>query len=338
MPVIGFSKYQSAGTDFVLVADPGERRSFLAEHASVISSRSFGIGASALLRVIPDEAGADLAVDDSGSEYRNMWLSPAWDAALRTAAVFARDESLVRPDVFTISMRASGHHVGVVTVEVLEGSLVRLEVGAPHFGLGDEQSPATSPVSRMEVEVPTGFDPGDDWWALEDEQALTLPVIPVTLRERLHAVIFKEDVERIFRYVGPPSCLSPGVAVGPTRKLICDNPPFAGSTRPVLDLVSIVSSSHIEVGGASPWRHEHWRQGEGVCAAVAVARALAGMQERVHASVGTAEFVVEWPGSMDDNRPVTATAGATRVFEGRLLDVDGRNLAENRRRLESLLP
>ncbi|HET7489279.1 MAG TPA: hypothetical protein VFJ85_15210 [Acidimicrobiales bacterium] len=335
--VVHFSKYESIGMDFALVGDADNRRSFGSQQTAGFTSRSFGVGCVALLRVAQGEGGVDLIVDDGGSPYANVWRSPTWDAAVRSAAVFARDEDLVTSDVLTIAMRASGHHEGTVTVEVVDDSLVKLEVGVPAFGLGGHPTDRASGPFRLELEVPPGFDTGDDW-EVDDREDLMLPVTPVSLRTRLHAVVSRDDIERIFRYIGPEGCLSPGVPVGPTRRLISDSEPFSETgNRPVLDIVHVDSRSQITVGGASPWRHEAWPIGEGTCAAAAVAR-VAGAEQYIYAPSGFGDLVIEWDGSTDRGSPMTTTAAAVKVFEGQLIDVAGTRRAVNRTHLKELLP
>lgn len=315
---ISFSKYHSLAVDFILIADPDDRLAAVHKHA--LTSRTHGIGGTALLRVMAGTDGCDLAVDDDGSPYRNVWTSHAWDAALRCAAVFACDEGMVGGERLGVMMRSSGHAIGEARLRMGAGTLVSVEVGAPRFGSAESGVPESGP-SWTTVAVPPGFDTDDPWWALAVEPG-TLEVTALRLRGHRHAVVRSDDIERMFRYVGPEGCLLPGIGVGPAARLLRTAPPFAAvADWPVLDVLSVDSRDQITCGGAPALGNEDWPRGDGPCAAAAVARSAGLVGDRVYVPSGFGDLVVDCSPSPGEERPLISTAAVSKVFEGRV-DLD----------------
>ena len=119
-----FSKYHGIGNDFVMLADPEDRRALSPEMVRKLCDRRFGVGADGVIRVAPGPEGTDLFMDYVNSDGSTGEMC---GNGIRCLALFARAQGMVSADELRIHTRA-----GVKPVWI-EGERVRVDMGPPIF-------------------------------------------------------------------------------------------------------------------------------------------------------------------------------------------------------------
>ncbi|HEY7874514.1 MAG TPA: diaminopimelate epimerase, partial [Actinomycetota bacterium] len=119
-----FAKYEGIGNDFVMLADPDDRRPLTPAIVRRLCDRRFGIGGDGVIRVVRRSGGADFFMDYVNSDGS---IGEMCGNGIRCLAAFVRAEGLTDATTMEVDTRA-----GVKTVEIV-GDDVRVDMGAPMF-------------------------------------------------------------------------------------------------------------------------------------------------------------------------------------------------------------
>ena len=167
-----FAKYQGAGNDFVMFADPDDGLRLTPEVVRALCDRRFGIGADGVIRVAPPTGGGDFFMDYVNSDGS---LGEMCGNGIRCLAVFAAAEGLTDATELRVETRA-----GMKTVWVADGG-IRVDMGPPRF------RPADVPVLWR----------GDD--ALHAKVELDDQVVEAACLSmgNAHAVLFVDDLDDV---------------------------------------------------------------------------------------------------------------------------------------------
>jgi diaminopimelate epimerase len=125
---LGFSKYQAAGNDFLLVEDLDGALHLGAEEVRDLCDRWQGVGADGVIRVRRAER-APIAMDLVNADGTPAEIS---GNGMRCVAAFARDRDLVQADEFEIESRAGVHGVAVERADA-RVARATVEIGEPNF-------------------------------------------------------------------------------------------------------------------------------------------------------------------------------------------------------------
>jgi diaminopimelate epimerase len=275
-----FSKYHGIGNDFVMFADPEDRLEITPEVAARLCDRRFGIGADGVIRVAPGRDGADLTMD-----YRNSdgSFGEMCGNGIRCLAVYAHEQGMTDASELKV-----GTGAGIKVVTVLEGSRVKVDMGAPIF----EPS-----------EIPIAWEDDPLHVKLETEEGV-FEAACVSMGNP-HAVLFVDDPQT-----------APVTTLGPRLER---DPMFPNGAN--IEFVRVVSSNRVEMRVWERGSGETLACGTGACAVAVVAREIGGAEEFVTVALPGGELEIEWHGSSSDERPVFMTGPTQKSFDGDL-DLD----------------
>ena len=200
---------------------------------------------------------------------------------IRCLALYLRAEGISDAAAMDIETRA-----GVKTVEIV-GDRVRVDMGPPVF----------APTA-----IPVNWD-GDD--ALHAKVELDDQVVEAACLSmgNPHAVLFVEE-----------PATAPVTTLGPAIERHDMFPHGAN-----VEFVTVESPDRVRMRVWERGSGETLACGTGACAAAVAARLLRGAGEAITVVLPGGELLVEWAGSVADERPVHMTGPALRSFDG---DVD----------------
>lgn len=273
---IQFAKYQGAGNDFVMIADPGDSLSLHAELVRALCDRRFGIGADGVIRVTGDPDGADFFMDYVNSDGS---IGEMCGNGIRCLAVFARDEGLT-----TATSLAVGSRAGTKQVDVLDDGRVRVDMGMPTF----------DPPS-----IPVRWDAPD---ALHVKLELDDDVVEAACLAtgNPHAVIFVDDPDTV-----------PVAVIGPKLE---HHPAFPNAAN--VEFATVEGPRRVRMRVWERGSGETMACGTGACAVGVASRLLGGTGPRMDIVVPGGVLEVEWRGSLDETAPMLLTGPARRAFAG----------------------
>ena len=284
MSKIKFTKMQGLGNDFVLV-DYEEIKNLdisLSELSIRMCDRKFGVGADGLIVVNPDDMKSNTDVcwriiNSDGSEPQMC------GNGMRCFAQYVFNQGLVQGKKFSVNTLA-----GTIIPEVLEGDLVRVNMGKPI--LEAEKIPVKSNL----------FPVLNDTLQAGDR---TFQFSAVSMGNP-HCLIFTdENTEELALKYGSS---------------IENNPIFPEKTN--VEFIKVISEKHIKINV--------WERGCGItlaCGTGACASTVASIlnnltENKVTADLPGGSLTIEWAGNpIDKDHDVFMTGSAKVVFEGEYL-------------------
>lgn len=271
-----FAKYQGAGNDFVMIADPQDSLKLTSEMVRRLCDRRFGIGGDGVIRIAPGRGNADFFMDYVNSDGS---IGEMCGNGIRCLAIYAREVGLTDQSEITVDTRA-----GLKTVSVLDDGQVRVDMGPPIF----------DPPS-----IPVDWEGPDALHARISPDGNELEVAALSIGNS-HAVLFVDDPDE-----APVTTLGPRIET---------NESFAKGTN--VEFVRVLSPDHIKMRVWERGSGETLACGTGACAAAVASRLLAGANERVIVEMPGGEVEVEWAGTMDEPGTIFMTGAAVKSFEG----------------------
>ena len=284
MSKINFTKMQGLGNDFVLV-DYEEIKNLdisLSELSIRMCDRKFGVGADGLIVVNPDDMKSNTDVcwriiNSDGSEPQMC------GNGMRCFAQYVFNQGLVQGKKFSVNTLA-----GTIIPEVLEGDLVRVNMGKPI--LEADKIPVKSNL----------FPVLNDTLQAGDR---TFQFSAVSMGNP-HCLIFTdENTEELALKYGSS---------------IENNPIFPEKTN--VEFIKVISEKHIKINV--------WERGCGItlaCGTGACASTVASIlnnltENKVTADLPGGSLTIEWAGNpIDKDHDVFMTGSAKVVFEGEYL-------------------
>ena len=284
MSKIKFTKMQVLGNDFVIV-DYEEIKNLdisLSELSIMMCDRKFGVGADGLIVVNPDDMKSNTDVcwriiNSDGSEPQMC------GNGMRCFAQYVFNQGLVQGKKFSVNTLA-----GTIIPEVLEGDLVRVNMGKPI--LEADKIPVKSNL----------FPVLNDTLQAEDR---TFQFSAVSMGNP-HCLIFTdENTEELALKYGSS---------------IENNPIFPEKTN--VEFIKVISEKHIKINV--------WERGCGItlaCGTGACASTVASIlnnltENKVTADLPGGSLTIEWAGNpIDKDHDVFMTGSAKVVFEGEYL-------------------
>ena len=284
MSKIKFTKMQGLGNDFVLV-DYEEIKNLdisLSELSIRMCDRKFGVGADGLIVVNPDDMKSNTDVcwriiNSDGSEPQMC------GNGMRCFAQYVFNHGLVQGKKFSVNTLA-----GTIIPEVLEGDLVRVNMGKPI--LEADKIPVKSNL----------FPVLNDTLQAGDR---TFQFSAVSMGNP-HCLIFTdENTEELALKYGSS---------------IENNPIFPEKTN--VEFIKVISEKHIKINV--------WERGCGItlaCGTGACASTVASIlnnltENKVTADLPGGTLTIEWAGNpIDKEHDVFMTGSAKVVFEGEYL-------------------
>ncbi len=284
MSKIKFTKMQGLGNDFVLV-DYEEIKNLdisLSELSIRMCDRKFGVGADGLIVVNPDDMKSNTDVcwriiNSDGSEPQMC------GNGMRCFAQYVFNQGLVQGKKFSVNTLA-----GTIIPEVLEGDLVRVNMGKPI--LEADKIPVKSNL----------FPVLNDTLQAGDR---TFQFSAVSMGNP-HCLIFTdENTEELALKYGSS---------------IENNPIFPEKTN--VEFIKVISEKHIKINV--------WERGCGItlaCGTGACASTVASIlnnltENKVTADLPGGSLTIEWAGNpIDKDHDVFMTGSAKVVFEGEYL-------------------
>ena len=284
MSKIKFTKMQGLGNDFVLV-DYEEIKNLdisLSELSIRMCDRKFGVGADGLIVVNPDDMKSNTDVcwriiNSDGSEPQMC------GNGMRCFAQYVFNHGLVQGKKFSVNTLA-----GTIIPEVLEGDLVRVNMGKPI--LEADKIPVKSNL----------FPVLNDTLQAGDR---TFQFSAVSMGNP-HCLIFTdENTEELALKYGSS---------------IENNPIFPEKTN--VEFIKVISEKHIKINV--------WERGCGItlaCGTGACASTVASIlnnltENKVTADLPGGSLTIEWVGNpIDKDHDVFMTGSAKVVFEGEYL-------------------
>ena len=284
MSKIKFTKMQVLGNDFVIV-DYEEIKNLdisLSELSIRMCDRKFGVGADGLIVVNPDDMKSNTDVcwriiNSDGSEPQMC------GNGMRCFAQYVFNQGLVQGKKFSVNTLA-----GTIIPEVLEGDLVRVNMGKPI--LEADKIPVKSNL----------FPVLNDTLQAEDR---TFQFSAVSMGNP-HCLIFTdENTEELALKYGSS---------------IENNPIFPEKTN--VEFIKVISEKHIKINV--------WERGCGItlaCGTGACASTVASIlnnltENKVTADLPGGSLTIEWAGNpIDKDHDVFMTGSAKVVFEGEYL-------------------
>lgn len=284
MSKIKFTKMQGLGNDFVLV-DYEEIKNLdisLSELSIRMCDRKFGVGADGLIVVNPDDMKSNTDVcwriiNSDGSEPQMC------GNGMRCFAQYVFNHGLVQGKKFSVNTLA-----GTIIPEVLEGDLVRVNMGKPI--LEADKIPVKSNL----------FPVLNDTLQAGDR---TFQFSAVSMGNP-HCLIFTdENTEELALKYGSS---------------IENNPIFPEKTN--VEFIKVISEKHIKINV--------WERGCGItlaCGTGACASTVASIlnnltENKVTADLPGGSLTIEWAGNpIDKDNDVFMTGSAKVVFEGEYL-------------------
>lgn len=284
MSKIKFTKMQGLGNDFVIV-DYEEIKNLdisLSELSIRMCDRKFGVGADGLIVVNPDDMKSNTDVcwriiNSDGSEPQMC------GNGMRCFAQYVFNQGLVQGKKFSVNTLA-----GTIIPEVLEGDLVRVNMGKPI--LEADKIPVKSNL----------FPVLNDTLQAGDR---TFQFSAVSMGNP-HCLIFTdENTEELALKYGSS---------------IENNPIFPEKTN--VEFIKVISEKHIKINV--------WERGCGItlaCGTGACASTVASIlnnltENKVTADLPGGSLTIEWAGNpIDKDHDVFMTGSAKVVFEGEYL-------------------
>ena len=284
MSKIKFTKMQGLGNDFVLV-DYEEIKNLdisLSELSIRMCDRKFGVGADGLIVVNPDDMKSNTDVcwriiNSDGSEPQMC------GNGMRCFAQYVFNQGLVQGKKFSVNTLA-----GTIIPEVLEGDLVRVNMGKPI--LEADKIPVKSNLFPLLNDT---LQAGDR----------TFQFSAVSMGNP-HCLIFTdENTEELALKYGSS---------------IENNPIFPEKTN--VEFIKVISEKHIKINV--------WERGCGItlaCGTGACASTVASIlnnltENKVTADLPGGSLTIEWAGNpIDKDHDVFMTGSAKVVFEGEYL-------------------
>ncbi len=273
-----FAKYHGIGNDFVMVADPDDALELTPELVRRLCDRRFGIGADGAIRVARATDGGGLFMDYVNSDGS---IGEMCGNGIRCLAVFARDQGLTDATELKVQTRAG---LKVVTLE--DDGLVRVDMGAPVFA---------------PPEIPVRWDGPNALDVQLDIDGETYSAACVSMGNP-HAVLSVPDASD-----APVTILGPKIE---------HHDAFPNKTN--VGFMTVADDSRISMRVWERGSGETLACGTGACAVAVVGRLVHGTASEVTVSLPGGEVVVEWEGSLTDERPVYLTGPAVRSFEGEI--------------------
>lgn len=274
---LAFTKMHGCGNDFVVVDAlhaPLSAWRPRAADAAFLLDRHYGIGGDQLLILYPAaQADARMAIFNADGSEVEMCGN-----GIRCCAQYLHRRGITTRSTLEIETRA-----GLIK-PVLEGALVRVDMGAPR--LDAAEIPVTGYSGRVINATPP---PVDD--------AFVLPPMTCVSMGNPHAVFFVNDVAAV-----------PLARIG---EKVERHPQFPRRTN--VEFAQALSRSHV--------RMRVWERGAGItlaCGTGACGTVVAGilsgrLDRRVIVSLDGGDLEIEWP---DDHSSVWMRGPAAEVFTG----------------------
>lgn len=274
---IKFTKMQGLGNDFIIVDADEITGMNCSELAKKMCNRNFGVGADGLIIANPSDMKAD--TDAQWRIFNSDGSEPEMCGnGIRCLARYLYDKKLVDKKIFTINTLA-----GVITPEIKENSLVRVNMGKPIL---------------TPKEIP--FD---------GEMILNHPVMVKDKDFKInaismgnpHCIIFtEEDSAKLAREYGPlleTHCLFP--------------------EKTNVEFVNILARDHIKIDVWERGCGITLACGTGTCATIVAAILNNLTDKKVKADLPGGPLLIEWQG--DETGYVFMTGPANYVFSGEYL-------------------
>lgn len=274
---LAFTKMHGCGNDFVVVdalRAPLSAWRPTAADAAFLLDRHYGIGGDQLLILYPAaHADARMAIFNADGSEVEMCGN-----GIRCCAQYMHRHGITNKSALEIETRA-----GLIK-PVLEGELVRVDMGAPR--LDAAEIPVTGHSGRVINAAPP---PVDD--------AFALPPMTCVSMGNPHAVFFVDDVAAV-----------PLARIGEKVERHAQFP-----RRTNVEFAQVLSRSHV--------RMRVWERGAGItlaCGTGACGTVVAGiisgrLDRRVTVTLDGGDLEIEWP---NDHSSVWMRGPATEVFNG----------------------
>jgi len=273
---LNFSKMHGLGNDFVMVDGIRQKALLTAEIVSQIGDRRLGVGFDQLLEVVASdgcESGIGVRIfNTDGSEAEHC------GNGMRCFARFLSDRSLLPgPNPFFVATRS-----GPVSLELLEGSLVKVGMGTPEF------SPASIPA-RLGTECA-------EYTVTVAAQEVTMAAVAIG---NPHAVVAVDDVDG-----APLEALGPAIQASGW---------FPRGVN--VGFRQIVSRDAIRLRVFERGVGETLACGSGACAAVAAGIRQGLLDHTVRVTLPGGDLTVSWP---IESQTIWLTGPTAQVFDGEI--------------------
>lgn len=150
---VPFSKYQAAGNDFILVADPQDELRLVSDDVTALCDRWFGIGADGIIRAVQGE-GSTFAMHLTNADGTPAAMS---GNGARCLGAFLHDRRLVRDRGFALETSAGRRQISLD----LDGDRVigaSVSMGVP--GFAKAQIPMKGPAWETYLDQPLDLGGG----------------------------------------------------------------------------------------------------------------------------------------------------------------------------------
>ena len=279
--MIKFSKMHGLGNDFVVINAIDQAIDLTSDMIRFMADRHRGIGCDQLLLVesatVPEADFAYRIYNADGSE-----VAQCGNGA-RCFARFVRDQGLTDKTTITVET-----HSGLLQLMIMDGDLVRVDMGRPRFELADIPFKADSVSPRYTLPV-----------AQAGRAEPTRYEIAALSMGNPHAVLRVDDVMQ-----------APVAEIGP---LIESHVQFP--ERVNVGFMEIEGRHHIRLRVYERGAGETLACGSGACAAMVAGRLWGLLDEKVTVALPGGSLLIEWSG---EDGSVYMTGSAIHIFEGNI--------------------
>ena len=287
--LIGFTKMQGAGNDFVVLDETERRLNLSAAQYRWLADRHFGIGADQILSVRPAST-ADVDFDYVIHNADGGQVEHCGNGA-RCFVRFVQQRGLTTKD--TLRVRVQN---GVITLHATADGRVTVDMGAPVFELA--RIPFDPNAESLQLQ-PKATDSWQIWpLALVGPASPAIVDVAVLSMGNPHAVQWVADVDT-----------APVAEEGPQ---IVQHPAFPQGVN--AGFAQLVDRTHIRLRVFERGAGETLSCGTGACAAVVAGIRLGLLDQTVDVGTRGGELTVSW--AEHDNASVMMTGPAMTVFEG----------------------
>ena len=272
---VKFTKMHGIGNDFVVIDAYTQAVALNATQIRQIADRHFGVGCDQLLLVerptVPDVDFRYRIFNADGGEVEQC------GNGARCFVRFVHDKGLTQKREIRVETAR-----GIISPKLEDNGQVTVNMGAPHFALGDIPFIADNPAPTYALNV-----------------AGAQVVIAALSMGNPHAVQVVDDVET-----------APVAMQGP---LIETHPRFP--QRVNAGFMQIIDTNHIRLRVFERGSGETLACGTGACAAVVAGIQLGLLLSPVQVSMRGGELNIDWAG---EDAPVWMTGPAETVFQGEI--------------------
>lgn len=281
---------QGAGNDFVMLDETKGLLGLSTAQYRFLADRHFGVGADQILSVRPPPGDAGEGIDfeyvihnADGGEVEQCGNGS------RCFLQFVREQGLTSKDAVRVKTLS-----GVIEPRMQADGRVRVDMGAPVFGLADVPFDAAGLA-------PVAAGSWEKWPLAQEGRAYLAPVLVAVLSMgNPHAVQIVDDVETAL--------------VLQTGPLIENHVRFP--KRVNAGFMQVVSRSQIKLRVYERGAGETLACGTGACAAVVAGIRLGLLGPYVDVETHGGQLTIEWSGEL--SAPVMMTGPATTVFESEI--------------------